>query len=399
VVLLTTDFKPMVGGIAEYLHNLWDHVARLHPVTVVSSVQPEETTAVHSYSREVLPELPDRKLGKRFGDQLPFLRKINTAKYFYDLDQYARRTVTSLRANGGKGIEAFIGVWGVESHFWCCELRKAGMPYSLHVHGLEVVYPYYGRLPRWRYEDFRRAKEIIAISKGTAGLVRKHFGDDIPVRIVNPGVDLPQDEQSFTGKASKIKAEMNLPDTNVLLTVARLVPRKGIDLVLKSVKELIPKYPDLYYIVLGDGPENNHLRRLAKDLGIEKSVRFLGEVDEKTKWAMYGLCDVFIMPNRLMNGTDWEGFGIVFLEAALLSKPCIGGNNGGVPDAIEHGITGLLVDAENQKEIALALAYLLGDRKFKQNMGQAAGERARARFNWNTIAADFCECQGWKLAS
>jgi phosphatidylinositol alpha-1,6-mannosyltransferase len=385
----------MVGGIAEYLHNFWDHVARYYSATVMTPVQQGKATYDHAYQLEVLPELPQRQLGERFGDPIPLFRKINTGKYFYDLRQYAQKMVSSIPKICGSKVEAFIGVWDTESHFWCRELRKAGIPYSLHAHGLEVCFPFYGSLSRWRREDFCGAKEIIANSRGTAELVKSLFGNDNPIRIVNPGVGSMPDHQIIAREATKLKGELNLPDENLLLSVARLVPRKGIDVVLRSVKELKPEYPDLHYLVVGDGPERTNLYRLAMDLGIEESVKFLGEVDEKTKWAMYGLCDVFIMPNRLMNGTNWEGFGIVFLEAALLSKPSIGGNNGGVPDAIEHGITGLLVDPENQKEVTLALARLLRDPKLRQGMGRAGEERARTRFNWKSIVADFCAYKGW----
>jgi len=395
IVVLTTDFKPMTGGVAEYLHNLWDHVARFQAVTVMTPVKPGETTWNRSYQLNILPPMPERRLKERLGDHFVPLRKFNTARYFLNLRRHAKRTVDMVREMGDGKIHVFIGIWGTESHFWCEELRRAAIPYSLHAYGRELILPLYGRLPQWRKMDFTNAREILAISVGTAGIAWNSFGPNPPAHIVTPGAGPPPDRAIQTKKTDELKNEFGLSGRNILLTVARLVPRKGIDLVLQSVADLAAKHGELYYLIAGDGPEKNRLQSLAKSLGVQDRVSFLGQVDETTKWALYDLCDLFVMPNRLMEGSDWEGFGIVFLEAALFGKAAIGGGNGGVPDAIKDGVTGLLIDPEKRGDLTGALDRLLSDQKLLQQMGEAARKRTENGFNWPAIAARFREQQGW----
>jgi phosphatidyl-myo-inositol dimannoside synthase len=169
------------------------------------------------------------------------------------------------------------------------------------------------------------------------------------------------------------------------LSVGRLVARKGFDLVLRSVAVLREEFPDLTYVIAGEGPERARLDALVYDLDLEAHVRFLGAIDELTKWAAYDLCHLFVMPNRPLNGLDWEGFGIVFLEAALAGRPAIGGRTGGVADAIASEVTGLLVDPEQQGALTLAIRRLLDDDGLRKRLG-AAGE-AMARDTHNAAAA------------
>lgn len=385
IFVLTTDFKPMTGGVAEYLHQLWNNVARQYQVTVMSTVQCAERTWEHNYRFELLPPLPERKLGTRFGDSVLPFRKLQTARYFAQLRRYARSVAGRIRKQAPK-CEVYLGIWDMATHFWCEELRSAGIAYSMHVHGLDVVVPLYGRLPEWRRRDFHRAKAIYACSSATAGLVKSKIGDRVKVVVRHPGVG-PKPVSVVTPHIiTRLRSELGLGSGLVLLTVARLVRRKGIDLVLRCIPELLRKYPGLHYIVAGDGPENDALQHLACTLAIAEHVHFLGHIDEKTKWALYEMCDLFVMPNRTLEGYDWEGFGIVFLEAALCGKAVVGGKNGGVPEAVEDGVTGLLVQPEDLEALGAAIGSLLDNDQMRQRMGASALQRARAQFDWSVAA-------------
>jgi phosphatidylinositol alpha-1,6-mannosyltransferase len=155
---------------------------------------------------------------------------------------------------------------------------------------------------------------------------------------------------------------------------------------------------DVRYLIVGEGAERGRLETLAAQLEIGDRVYFLGEVNDETKWALYQLCDLFVMPNRLLSGNEWEGFGIVFLEAAFAGKPSIGGNNGGVPDAILHEKTGLLIDPEKSGELTSALNRLLSDELLRSNMGKAAQVRVLEEFQWNRNISEFAVQQGWIAA-
>lgn len=382
--VLTTDFKPMKGGVAEYLHQLWNNVARDHLVTVMSTVQCSEDTWEHNYRLERLPPLPQRNLGVRFGDSVMPLRKLNTARYFAQLRQNARRTIDRIMKQA-PSCEAYVGIWDTAAHFWCEELYSAGIAYSLHAHGLDVVVPLYGRLPEWRRRDFWNAKAIYANSSATAELVRNKMGNCTNIDVVHPGVGSLPDSSATTLEAARLRSNLGLESKPVLLTLARLVRRKGVDLVLRCIPNLLLKYPDLHYLVAGEGPEKDSLQMLARALGIGQHVHFLGQTGEITKWALYEMCDVFVMPNRLLDGTDWEGFGIVFLEAALSGKPAIGGRNGGVPEAIEDGVTGLLVNPEDMSALIAAIELLLNNDRTRKKMGALALQRARSQFEWSVV--------------
>jgi phosphatidylinositol alpha-1,6-mannosyltransferase len=143
-------------------------------------------------------------------------------------------------------------------------------------------------------------------------------------------------------------------------------------------------------VVIGDGPARCELEDLARSLGIQYHVVFLGEVSDTIKFSFYDICEFFVMPNRLLNGQDWEGFGIVFLEAAMAGKPAVGGNNGGVPDAVEHEVTGLLVDTETGAEpTIIAMRRLLENAELRQRMGAVARQRACTLFAWEAIGERF----------
>jgi len=163
------------------------------------------------------------------------------------------------------------------------------------------------------------------------------------------------------------------------------VRRKGIDLVLRCIPDLRIKNPNLNYLVAGVGPEKDRLHKIARELAIAEHVHFLGQTDDLTKWALYEMCDLFVMPNRLLDDTEWEGFGIVFMEAALSGKPAIGGKNGGVPEAIEDGVTGLLVDPEDIGALNTAIGSLLDNSELRQTMGARALLRARTEFDWSVV--------------
>lgn len=397
IVVLATDFKPMSGGIAEYLHNLWDEVARHQPVVVLTSVDPGGVTWNHNYRLEQLPRLPERRLGEKQRDGfLPF-RKLNTAKYFYSLSRYGNKLISNLPIRERTSPEIFLGLWDTASHFWCRALQRAGIRYSLHTYGAELVASLYGRLPSWRNEDIASAKQIIACSRGTAALVHSRFSRGFRVTVVNPGVNLRLDREKSKLRAEQLRSELGLSGDSILLTLGRLVPRKGVELVLRCLPELIVRFPDLHYVVAGDGPYKTELQKLTAELGLLGRVRFTGQTDEPTKWGLYELCDIFVMPNRLMGGAEWEGFGIVFLEAALFGKPAVGGNNGGAPDAIVDGVTGLLVDPEDQRLLSAAVGRLLADHNLRRNMGRAAEERVRANCSWELVVSEFCRQQGWSL--
>jgi phosphatidylinositol alpha-1,6-mannosyltransferase len=392
IVIATTDFRPMVGGVADYLHRMAESVAAVHDVTVATSVSPGQLRWSHSYRLEALPPLPERRLGRRFGDRVAPIRKLHTGAYFLSLRNYGRAVVDRARRHLGEAPVVIVGIWDTASHFWCAACRDRGVPYYLIAYGVEIVLPLYGDLPEWRRADFARARAVIAVSHATADLAVSRLGLTTRPFVVNPIAGEPLAGPAVEARAGELQRMLGDRPGPVLLSVGRLVARKGFDAVLESVEALSHRFPDLRYVLLGDGPERQRLQDRAAALGIADRVLMLGRADDAMKWAAYQRCDLFVMPNRALGGTDWEGFGIVFVEAARAGRAVVAGNSGGVADAVTNGETGLLVDPEDGEALTRAVRRMLTDDTERARMAQAAARSAGRRFTTEALRAQLLSC-------
>jgi phosphatidylinositol alpha-1,6-mannosyltransferase len=388
----------MVGGVADHLHRMADHLAARTPVTVMTTVPLEGASWPHAYRLVSLDPLPDRRLGQLPGDNLPPLRKLRTGAHFLALRRYADRVLARIKEQQGDDVTVVIGIWDTASHFWCDACRRARVPYYIVAYGVELLIELYGRLPQWRETDFSRSVRVIAVSRATATLAADSFALATPPAVVNPSVGPRPPAEDIASRAADLRRQLRFDhekEEPILLTVGRLVPRKGCDLVLRSVADLAAEYPGLRYIIAGDGPERARLEGLARELGIADRIRMLGDVDDLTKWAAYDLCDVFVSPTRMSHSADWEGFGIVFLEAALSRRPAIGGRTGGTADAIVDGLTGVLVDPDQRGELSGAIRRLLSDDGLRARLGRTAEQLARTRFTGEAALRTLREQLAW----
>jgi glycosyltransferase involved in cell wall biosynthesis len=386
-VFVTTDFRPSTGGIADYLHRLADSLALHVPVTVMSTVRSRGAAWPHRYQLAELPPLPVRQLGSRIGDGIAAVRKLHTAVYFAALRRFGNQAIARISPRSDEKVAILIGLWDTASHFWCTAAQRALVPYQLFAYGAEIVNPLYGDLPAWRRADFAAAAAVIGCSRATASLAAERFGLAHPPVVVHPAVGpRPQSGDPIESVAA-LRRRTGIGDGPVLLSVGRLVARKGFDLALRSVAELRDEIPGLTYLLAGDGPERSNLEALSRELNISSHVRFLGAVDDDTKWAAYDVCDVFVMPNRLLGGSGFEGFGIVFLEAGLSQRAVIGGRNGGTTDAVVDESTGLLIDPEATGSLTRAIRRLLCDAPLRDRLGRAGAIRARDLHNADAAGA------------
>lgn len=395
VVLMTTDFHPMSGGVAEYLDQVAESLSATMPVTVMTTVAQSGPPRPRAYRLVPLAPLPQRRLGERAGDGLPPIRKLNTAAYFAKLRRHAASAVRAAREAAGSRPAFAIGIWDVPAHFWCEALQREGTPYVLFAYGVDLLVPLYGRLPGWRRHDFRTAARIVAVSTATADLARERMSLPRQPAIAHPSAGAPPAPAAVNERAARLREELGLTSAPVLLSVGRLVARKGFDRVVRATADLRDRFPGLRVVIAGDGPEREALETLARDLRVGDRVRFPGRVDDLTKWALYAIADLFVMPNRSLDGRDWEGFGIVFLEAAVAGRATVAGRHGGVADAVVDGVTGLLVDPEDQDALTACIEHLLADGNLRYRMGRAGAERAQTAFTGPALAGSLRTQLGW----
>jgi phosphatidylinositol alpha-1,6-mannosyltransferase len=209
---------------------------------------------------------------------------------------------------------------------------------------------------------------------------------------IPPGVDVSGIVPLKAAERRAARRRLGLPAEGPLLSsVSRLVPRKGMDVLIEAANRLAPSYPDLVVAIAGDGRELGHLRRLAEQSPVR--VEVLGRVSQEDRAALLGAADVFVMAcrNRWL-GLEQEGFGIVFLEAAAAGVPQVAGDSGGASEAVLHGETGLVVaDPGNPGAVAEALRTLLVDPTQRRRMGRAARRRVSASFDNDVLASRLAE--------
>jgi len=225
------------------------------------------------------------------------------------------------------------------------------------------------------------ADSVVSNSAFTAGLARALGAAPERIHVTHCGTDparfAPRDAQT-------LRSRLALGERPVLLSIARLVPRKGLDTVLRALPHVRAAVPDVVYIVVGDGPDRERLMALCNELGVSALVRFTGEVPASELPLWYSLGDVFVMPSR-SEPPDVEGFGIVFLEAAAAERPVVAANAGGVPDAVLDGVSGLLVPPDDPGELAQKLVLLLRDPTRRAELGRRGRERVLAEFTWDHV--------------
>jgi phosphatidylinositol alpha-1,6-mannosyltransferase len=279
---------------------------------------------------------------------------------------------------------------GTYSAGWLMPGNPASSLLVNYVHGEELtmqvkplfLLPFMRALQR---RSLQRAAMNIAVSRYTADLIAP-MSDRVTL--------LPNfiDHERFrvSGMREELRRKFGCHGKTVLLTVARLEKRKGIDQALRALALLNERGmigEDWHYLIGGRGPELEPLRRLAEELRITRLTKFLGFIPDADLPALYEAADVFLQPNRDIDG-DTEGFGVVFLEAAACGLPVIGGIAGGTADAIDDGRNGLRVDGESVSQIADAIALLMGNREKRLAFSEHSIQWA-ARFDVEKAAAAF----------
>jgi len=231
-----------------------------------------------------------------------------------------------------------------------------------------------------------RANSLITISEESKKIfVNKLPYDNIIKKIQIIYNSLDYNEDNFFTYRNAIKDFPSLKNKKIILTVARLVSAKGHDIVIKSLNYLKDKFPDIRYIIVGEGVESESLKELVKREKLEDFVIFAGYVSDEELEKYYAICDIFVMAGR-WTPKFVEGFGLVYIEAGLRGKPVIGTNVGGIPEAIIDNKTGFIVEPENPKAIAEKIQYLLKNESKREKIGVFASKYIKSNFSNEVMA-------------
>lgn len=273
--------------------------------------------------------------------------------------------------------------------------RRHGTPYLLYVNGMDLMRERRKArlmLKRWTGRAiFAGADGIVANSTWTAELARiimREFGirRPPPVRPIDLGTDPEQfHPRNDTGV---LRRRLGLGDAPLMVTVARLMPHKGQDVALGALAELRGEFPELRYLIVGEGPDEARLRRLARELGVEDRVTFAGALADAEVAEAYATASVYVGLSRIEDDLEVEGFGIAFVEAGASGVPVVAGDSGGVRSAVRDEETGYLVPPRHAGRAAVAVARLLREPERRKAMGAAGREAVERYYNWNRVAED-----------
>lgn len=273
--------------------------------------------------------------------------------------------------------------------------RRARIPYLVYVNGGDLLREKRKAKSLTRRLGARRifssAAGIVATSRWVADLsadVMRAVGVRRPPPI--RAFDLGTDPAWFYPRADNgvLRARWSVGSAPLIITVARLVPHKGQDMGIRALARLRPEFPELRYVLVGEGPEEERLRELAQSLGVADRVVFAGVLDDSELPDAYSAATVYLGASRVEREIDVEGFGISFIEAAACALPSVAGDSGGVRSAVRDGKTGLLVSPVDVSAIAGALELLLRDEKLRTDMGAAGRAAVESHYNWDRVASD-----------
>lgn len=263
-----------------------------------------------------------------------------------------------------------------------------GTPYLVYVHGEELGYS--GRdLAFLRRRVFGNATMVVANSRNTQRLL--HDDWNVPqakLRLLHPGVDIERFVP--TERCERTRERLGWAGRTVIMTAGRLQKRKGQDMLIRALPRIRAAVPDVLYAIVGDGDERASLAELAASLGLADCVQLRGETSDDELIRCYQQCDVFALPNRTVGG-DFEGFGMVLLEAQACGKAVLAGDSGGTAETMSRGDgdfprTGEIVNCDEPQPLAERIVAMLSDRERLAEMGRAGREWAATRFGWDALS-------------
>ena len=359
-LFITNDFGPRAGGIETFVHGLIERLPK-GSVIVYTSAQANAQT----FDAEWLLNYGVEVIRDRSKILLPTPRVIKACQKLI-----SNRKLSKVAFGAAAPLAMMARA-----------MRSAGAQKVVALtHGHEV---WWAKVPPFSFAIRYMSKNIDAITylgDYTKGEISKALSEADASKLVQiaPGIDV---DHFIPTDSSNLRAELGLTDKSVIISVGRLVHRKGQDKLIAALPAIKSAVPNVHLVLVGVGPHQDYLEKLALKLNVSDCVTFIGRINyaELPKYICLG--DIFAMPSRSrFFGLEVEGLGIVYLEASACGLPVVGGKSGGAPDAVLVGETGMVVDGTNSSEIADACIELLNNPELCALMG--ANGRAWIIENW-----------------
>jgi phosphatidylinositol alpha-1,6-mannosyltransferase len=362
ILLLAKDYPPTIGGVENYSYYVAEGLSKLHNVSVLTFRGKnkentwEDNVKVHRINAYVFGE---KFKGLFFLFALLFKLLINS----YDV--------------------VFATTWKVG---YPAALLKRFFKFKLILacHGAEVTrHKANIQLMKKMKLVLSESEKIICVSHFTKNKVLEYSNvSEDKVFVVPNGLDLTK-MRIHSRQESRDKLSLKT-DLVYALTVSRIDRRKGHELVINAVSEIIKTKPNFRYLIVGNGPYKNKLEKQVEKLDLSEYVIFKGYVESEFMDYYYSAVDMFIMVNTMEDDTDFEGFGLVFAEAGYYSLPLIGGDNAGPKEVILHNNSGILVNSDAES-IKYAIQRFLDKPELGVQMGKAARQNTCKEFNVNKM--------------
>jgi len=353
-LIVTRAFPPELGGMQSLMWGLTKEMSKNFMIKVFADYQKnhKEFDDKESFSIE------------RVGG-IKFLRKIRKAQLINEF----------LKESKVQGI--------IADHWKSLELIKSNKKKYCLIHGKEINHPKESSINTRLIKVLNDTEKVIANSEYTKNLAIDKGVDKNKIVVINPGVN-PAEELN---KKSLEKVERLLKiKTPRLITVSRFDKRKNHEKVIMALRNLKQQYPDIIYICIGYGDEENNLKKLVQELDLSSQVMFFKDISDDLKNSLLAKSDIFVMPS-IIHKTSVEGFGISYVEAAQYGVPSLGGKDGGASDAIDHNKTGLICDGNNLDDIYSSLNSMIENKKHLE-LGKNAKDYV-SKFQWEKIIEEY----------
>lgn len=375
-ILLAADFPPQIGGIQTYHSSL--------------------ARALQQIGRKVHVIATEYPGAEEYDASAPFpVTRVSTAGGKPRI--YRRMREEAICLGEAASVRGIISTkWSPEGLGALQAADTLDVPWGVFGHDREHIL-HGGNPLKWFLQQylFEMADFCFAISNYAAeNFKRRGIGDRYfrrrglssdTLRMVGCGLDCDQFAPD-PARADELRDQHGLHGKRVLLTVSRLVARKGHLTVIEALPRIRQAIGDVRYLIVGDGECLPALQQAVAKRKLQDHVIFAGKVPADDLCGYYTLGDIMVMPSYDIPGVPTEGFGLTFLEANCCGTPVIGSRTGGIPDAVDHGLTGLLVPPRDAKALARAAIRILGDDGLATRMGEFGQRRAREMFRWELVA-------------